>query len=39
LTVAGRLVRRYDRYATHFAVFVSIASALICSRKLVKDPK
>ncbi|NJP35493.1 IS5 family transposase [Micromonospora thermarum] len=34
-----RLVRRYDRYATHFAAFVSIACALVCYRKLAKQPK
>ncbi|GAA2351796.1 IS5 family transposase [Dactylosporangium salmoneum] len=34
-----RLVRRYDRYADHFAVFTNIACALICYRKLVKHPK
>lgn len=34
-----RLVRRYDRYAGHFAAFAAIACALICYRKLVKHPK
>jgi len=31
-----RLVRRYDRYAEHFAGFVSLAAALICHRHLLK---
>ncbi len=34
-----RLVRRYDRYATHFAAFTTIACALICYRKLLKPLK
>ncbi|MEV4131655.1 transposase [Dactylosporangium sp. NPDC049742] len=34
-----RLVRRYDRYATHFAAFTTIACTLICYRKLLKTPK
>jgi transposase len=34
-----RLVRRYDRYATHFAAFTTIACALICYCKLAEQPK
>jgi transposase len=31
-----RLVRRYDRYATHFTAFATIAAALICHHRLLK---
>jgi len=31
-----RLVRRYDRVATHFTGFVTLACALICHRRLTK---
>ena len=31
-----RLIRRYDRHATHFAAFVTLAAALICHRRLLK---
>jgi transposase len=34
-----RLVRRYDRLAEHFQGFVTIASALICYRRLTKITK